>query len=447
VLGAAHAAGVVHRDIKPSNVILAGERVVVTDFGLARMEDITRLTKTGQLMGTLDYMSPEQCEGEAIDHRTDLYSAGIILYEMLVGTPPFRRETPGAILKGHLTEAPSRLDAIRADLPPGLADVVERLLAKKPDERFQNAEEALRGLQAVADPSMTVTFHHGAVPTGATSGHVTTTVVSSKSKRWILWVVSAVVLVAIAGFALKKMNRKPKYAGRGTRDALLTTIHQSIRRADFATFSACFEGRLLERHLPEPRIEKFRERAGAVTDFEFRSEPAPMGGGVSMRFVASPALVTVFGLKSREPLRVVIPPSEAEYVVAEIREGGGKRQPLDASEMRRVKAEVNAAVENFFNHLGENVIRMAARRKGRRLTNEELKQLVARIRSTLGERRAEYSIVERESLYSRDHARVVVRCPELTKLLGLRVDRIPVTLKRDPRNGTWNLEARRRNGR
>ncbi|MCU0726598.1 MAG: serine/threonine protein kinase, partial [Planctomycetes bacterium] len=163
-LAAAHAAGVVHRDVKPSNILLTSKGLKITDFGLARMEDLSRLTTTGQLMGTLDYMSPEQCEGKRVDARTDLYSLGIVLHEMLAGAPPFRRESPGATLKGHLHDEPPTLDSIRSDLPPGLSTFVSRLLSKSPEDRFPDAPAALAALDGVRDPNVTVSFHSGRGP-------------------------------------------------------------------------------------------------------------------------------------------------------------------------------------------------------------------------------------------------------------------------------------------
>ncbi|MEN8150702.1 MAG: serine/threonine-protein kinase, partial [Planctomycetota bacterium] len=367
VLSVAHDAGVIHRDIKPSNIFLAGDRVVVTDFGLARMEDITRLTKTGQLMGTLSYMSPEQCEGEGIDHRTDLYSAGIILYEMLVGAPPFHRETPGAVLKGHLTETPSRLDAIRADLPGGLSDVVAKLLAKRPDDRFGTAREALSALSGVPDPSVTVTFHAGSAP-------------AKPRRRGLL--VAAVALLALAAAAVLARpflagNASPPYPGRGTRDDLMETIHRSIERADFAAFARCFDADLLDEHLPNPQAETFARRAKTVTDFQYRLSKSRSPGMVSFRSLTGRALPTVLGIRLKGPLGLVIPPSEDEYLVAGILANPASRVPLSPSEMRRVKKEVNPKVAEFFDDLETNLSELVRRRPGGgRLTPEDRARLL-----------------------------------------------------------------------
>src|SRR5579864_3101063 len=145
----AHARGVIHRDIKPGNVLLTDDgRAVLADFGLAWLLEGAHLTMTGGVIGTPEYMAPEQASGDPIDHRVDVYSLGVVLYEMLVGERPFVAETPIAVLLQHLQqEAPSVL-AARPDLPLGVGDVVARALAKEPSERFASAGELARAFRA-----------------------------------------------------------------------------------------------------------------------------------------------------------------------------------------------------------------------------------------------------------------------------------------------------------
>jgi pimeloyl-ACP methyl ester carboxylesterase len=147
-LAHAHAAGVVHRDIKPANLIVtAGGRVKVLDFGIAKILDMS-LTGTGEVLGTPAYMSPEQASGETVDHRTDLWALGVVLYEMLAGRPPFSGNTRKALFVAIQSCEPTGLTTFRPDLPPELEAVIERLLEKDRTARFSDAHEAAAALAA-----------------------------------------------------------------------------------------------------------------------------------------------------------------------------------------------------------------------------------------------------------------------------------------------------------
>jgi serine/threonine protein kinase len=142
-LAAAHAQGLVHRDIKPANILLERgvERVTITDFGLARAVDDATMTRSGVIAGTPQYMSPEQARGESIDHRSDLFSLGSVLYMMCAGHSPFRAETTFGILRRITDNQPRPLREINPDVPEWLCAIIEKLHAKEPSERFQSAEE------------------------------------------------------------------------------------------------------------------------------------------------------------------------------------------------------------------------------------------------------------------------------------------------------------------
>ena len=142
-LTAAHAQGLTHRDIKPGNILLEppGDRVKLTDFGLARVADDVKLTRTGFVTGTPLYMAPEQALGESADPRSDLFSLGAILYEMCAGQPPFQGNSALAILK-QITESKHQpLRELNPDIPEWLAEMVDELLAKKPEDRYQSAAD------------------------------------------------------------------------------------------------------------------------------------------------------------------------------------------------------------------------------------------------------------------------------------------------------------------
>lgn len=145
--------GVTHRDIKPENIMLSptGE-VKVTDFGLARIEtggQKNDLTQVGIAMGTPLYMSPEQVEGRAVDHRSDLYSLGVTAWHMLAGYPPFQGENALALALQHVRTDPEELRKIRPDVPRELCSIIHRMMAKEPDQRYSSAAEFLRELKGV----------------------------------------------------------------------------------------------------------------------------------------------------------------------------------------------------------------------------------------------------------------------------------------------------------
>ena len=152
-LAAAHGRAIVHRDVTSYNVMLEeGGRVVVTDFGIARMGD-SALTRTGAMMGTSSYLSPEQAQGRQADERSDLYSLGVVLYEMLTGRVPFRGETDVAVAMQHVSSAPPNPRTLSPGVPEALAGVVMRALSKDPADRYQSADEFAAALRRARRPA------------------------------------------------------------------------------------------------------------------------------------------------------------------------------------------------------------------------------------------------------------------------------------------------------
>jgi serine/threonine-protein kinase len=150
-VGFAHRHGIVHRDIKPHNVLVGGEgRLKVTDFGIAR-SGASQMTEVGSIIGTAQYLSPEQARGAPVDQTSDLYSVGVVLYEMLTGQVPFTGDTPLEIAMKHLSEVPKPPSELRPEVPHDLDSVVLRALAKDPAERYQSADEMDRDLARVAE--------------------------------------------------------------------------------------------------------------------------------------------------------------------------------------------------------------------------------------------------------------------------------------------------------
>src|SRR4051812_30373475 len=138
-LDAAHAAGLVHRDVKPANILIAAAQplhVYLTDFGLTkRTSSQSGITKTGLFVGTIDYAAPEQIKGWPVDARADVYALGCVLFELIAGQPPFRRENEYATMYAHTSEPPPALSSVAPGLPAALDPIVARALAKEPDER------------------------------------------------------------------------------------------------------------------------------------------------------------------------------------------------------------------------------------------------------------------------------------------------------------------------
>jgi serine/threonine protein kinase len=171
----AHSKGIVHRDIKPANIMVSttasGElRVKITDFGLAQLTGVSKLTKAGTTLGTVAYMSPEQTQGNPIDLRTDIWSLGVILYEMITARQPFRGHYEQAVLYSILNEQPAPLATAGADVPLELEWIIAKALAKNPDDRYPSTLEVIADLETVLAKVRP--------ETAALSGHASPTVVT-----------------------------------------------------------------------------------------------------------------------------------------------------------------------------------------------------------------------------------------------------------------------------
>ena len=174
-LAAAHARRLVHRDVKPQNVLIDSEgRAKVTDFGIARELEQDGLTKTGRVLGTTDYVSPEQAMGQPVDARSDIYSLGVVLYEMLTGQVPFKADTVVGVAMKHVNEKMPDVQRRRRDVSSALAVVVEHATEKKPDKRYGDMNEMLDDLERALEVEV--------ARAGRSTGEVTT-VLDSVSQR------------------------------------------------------------------------------------------------------------------------------------------------------------------------------------------------------------------------------------------------------------------------
>ncbi len=254
-LSYAHGRGVVHRDVKPDNILLerASGRALVTDFGIARSAAAAPvgegLTRVGEVVGTPEFMSPEQASGDVVDGRSDLYSLGIVAYYMLSGKLPFTNASPTALLAMHLTQPPPSLAVLRPDLPDEIVDAVERCLAKSPDQRWASGEalasalDALRRSAPEVAPAVRVFLQRfgGAVFAMVVLGVSLWLVVrqnwtNSSNQDWILAV--AVLAAALWGLMVQVVSRVRMLVRQGFRYRDVQAAVASIRAEDVAARDA-----------------------------------------------------------------------------------------------------------------------------------------------------------------------------------------------------------------
>ncbi|MQY25054.1 serine/threonine-protein kinase [Nocardia aurantia] len=220
----AHRRGLLHRDVKPANFLLSqsageDERVFLTDFGVAKSaEDGQDLTATGQFMATVAYASPEQLTGEALDHRSDIYSLGCAFFRLLTGQNPYPATAPALVMMGHLNDPPPRVSPLRPDLPPALDHVIAKVMAKNPADRYGSCREFVRDAEAAmygtqrgyhapppgysTDPRVSINgFGPRSPETAARLARTEPVLSTTKPKSRRPWIIGAAVVVAVVAAA------------------------------------------------------------------------------------------------------------------------------------------------------------------------------------------------------------------------------------------------------
>jgi hypothetical protein len=198
-VGYAHRSGIVHRDIKPANVLLTPDGVLkVADFGIAKAAlDVGDLTTTGSILGTVSYLSPEQVNGKEPDHRSDVYSVGVMLFEMVCGRPPFVAESQIAVAMKHAREEPPSPRSLKAGIPKSLDSTILTALRKNPDERFDSAEDMRTALEKASAPSSTVAFERQVTPVRAAVGEQQREPSEARRLLPVLLLIAAAIVAAV----------------------------------------------------------------------------------------------------------------------------------------------------------------------------------------------------------------------------------------------------------
>ncbi len=254
-LGHAHRRGIIHRDIKPANVMIDEEgRVMITDFGISKAaQDATQITATGAVIGTPNYMSPEQAKGTDLDHRSDQYSLGLTGYHMLTGEQPFAGTTFAALIYKQIYEELTPIRELRPDVPESVAAAIQRAIAKSPDDRFDTMEEFAtailpeRPLRASVDLGRVVTASGSAPMPPPTPTTPTIPMVYGQRRRRTAWTAGAVavIVVGIGGWYAMTASQRVTNGGGETAVAAVPSA-PALDSTDLATGAAGGSGDVSE---------------------------------------------------------------------------------------------------------------------------------------------------------------------------------------------------------
>lgn len=281
-LGEAHERQIIHRDIKPQNILVAEDGTAkVTDFGIARAMTSSTLVNTGSLLGTAQYLSPEQARGKAVGPATDLYGLGVVLFEMLTGSPPYQGDSALAVALQHMQEPPPDVRSLRPDVPEPVARLITRLLAKDADDRFSSAEafrQRLHEVQAGGSGETPVLAPAPLRASGRRNNRDGSPPVTSARRRWTIAAAVALVLLVLAGLAVERVLAGPplvraaNVVGQPVRQARLMLERQGFRvKMAGATSSSRVKAGRVAIEVPSGGT---RLRAGDLIELTASSGPA-----------------------------------------------------------------------------------------------------------------------------------------------------------------------------
>jgi eukaryotic-like serine/threonine-protein kinase len=315
-LAFAHANGLVHRDVKPQNVLIDRDgRPKVTDFGIARSLDVDGMTRTGTVLGTSNYIAPEQASGQPVDALTDVYSLGCVVYELLTGEVPFEGENFVAVALKHVNEPPPRVIDRRHDVPLRISNAVERAMAKDPRDRFPSMDAFVTELQACiadlgADPDADATHILPALPAPAPSRRAREPERRPRRRARLLAPLLALVLIAaaaVAAFALLGSDDDSDGTGASS--------DRAVRLVGVGSFDP--EG---------DNLEEYSDRAGEATDGDLTTYwPTE----TYESFTKSGVGLVLDARGAEELSRVVVRTEDTPGFRAEIRVGGSATGPFD----------------------------------------------------------------------------------------------------------------------